>query len=211
MKINVLVFGLLISAVFNLHAQEKRFGILAGFGITEPSWPKAPIENIYKPIVSYSLNAHLDFKSKGIWGLSIEPGIIQKGSVIQNSPSGKRDNERTELLYIHAPLLSNFYLGKKFMISFGPEFGYLISGKRYFMDTKRNITDSYEKFEVCGLFGLNYKVSENIVIGIRYSRGLIYTDERAILDMESNLIIFNEFSQYLHFITRYQFNSKNKG
>jgi len=215
MKTNLLLPGLFFFAGFHLHAQEIRFGILGGMGVTQSFWTHVPehvVENSYNPIPSFSLNVCAGFKNKGIWGLSIEPGIIKKGGVDPNTPNEKEDNNRFELLYIHAPVLSDFYLGKKFMISVGPEFGYLISVKSYFRDFTTNLYEFYEnKFEVCGLLGANYIISENVDIGIRYSRGFIHSIRYVTTDINGQFSgDIKEYSQYLHFIARYKFNSKNK-
>jgi len=212
MKTNILVFGLLIYAGFNLNAQEIRFGFQGGMGVTKSYWTNisggAFLDNPYNPIASFSLNGYMGFRIKGIWGLSIEPGIIQKGGVDLNSPDEKMDNARFELLYIHAPILYDFYVGNKFFVSIGPEPGYLISVKSNFEDFPTDMKDFYDnEFEICGLVGVNYCIAENADIGIRYSRGLIHT----IRYVSTGFTNVKEYNQYLHVIARYKFNPKNKG
>jgi len=216
MKTNFLILGLCFSAGFNLCAQEIRYGFLGGFGITQSFWTNMPEQladqKPYYPFASFSLNTYAGFKGKGNLGISIEPGIIQKGGVDRNSSNDKSDNVRIELLYFHAPILINYYFGQRLSVSMGPELGYRISVNSHFKEMITDLSEFYDnKFELSGLVGVNYAIVENVDIGIRYSRGFTHTIKFETTSINGLLIgDVNEFNQYLHCIARYKFNSKNK-
>jgi len=82
MKNILIIIGLILTSFINSNSQNFEFGIKTGFGIANVHWTniddKESVSNI-SPTFSYSINGIINYKSKGFWGFSIEPGIIKKG------------------------------------------------------------------------------------------------------------------------------------
>ena len=201
-----MLFGLLLFSGMKLCSQNFKFGFIAGMDIAKSYLKDKPdIQNLdYFPMISYNLNGYIGYKSSRLWGLSVEPGFIQKGFVFKNEQYG---NIRSQINYIQLPMLLDIYLTKKICLSAGPEIAYMINAKLKdkVNPGSGNNTDSYDKrFELSGIIGLNYKITEKIGVNFRYNRGLTYTRE---LTQFANLVNSNdipkEYNQYFQLSVRY--------
>lgn len=101
---------------------------------------------------SFNINGYLGYNLNPKFGLSIEPGYIQKG--IYNF----------KLNYIQVPTLFDYYVTDKFFVNIGPEFAYLLNSS--------NIFDN--RFEISGMIGLNYNFYKNFDLGLSYSRAFTH-------------------------------------
>jgi len=194
-KLILIVIGLILVSVPKSNAQNLRFGLLGGFDIvTIHQTPLDPhqIGQPYDPIKSYNINCYISLKSKGIWGISIEPGLIQKGGLNYKS--------RTELKYLQMPIFIDIYILQRLSLSFGPEFAYMLSAKSINPNSIANISGIYDrKFEFSGSIGINYILGKRIGIGLKYNHGLTtilkspqYGDNWEILGWQNN---YNEYFQ----------------
>ena len=104
------------------------------------------------------------------------------------------------------PILMNLYLSKNIYLSVGPEVAYRINAKVKTKNISKDISDFYEKEELSGLMGINYKWKEKVDIGLRYNQGISYvstirlTDELGLPNGETS----REYNQYVQWIVRFQ-------
>jgi hypothetical protein len=200
------IFGLILTSILNINAQDFKFGLVTGFDITDARLSeKLDINgdyNGYDPMISFNVNGYIGYKSAGFWGLSVEPGFIQKGGIQTYSDV----KVRFQLNYIQMPILADIYISDKLFVSVGPELGYMINAKAKSKDYSNDITDIYDKrFELSGLIGVNYSIIKNVDIGIRYSYGLTYTSKMTLTDEQGNdKGEIKEFNQYLQLILRFK-------
>ena len=193
-----------IIAITNLNAQSLDIGLGAGLGISNINITNS--SNIqtknYSPLMSYNFNGYLSYKSKGLWGFSLEPGVIRKGWNIT------KDAEKFEsmigLHYLQLPALSNFYLSDKFYFSFGPEVSYLLRAKSKFKNNNNSGTQDLKrylsKFELCALVAINYKINDNFDVGCRYSHALTEVADGILWgDYDGNAGNFIESNEYNHY------------
>jgi hypothetical protein len=191
--ISIMLWLILVSVPI-LNAQDLRYGLLGGFDVvTIRQTPLAPHQLFtINPITSYNINGFLSFKSKGVWGISIEPGLIQKGGLNYKS--------RVEFKYLQMPIFVDIYILRRLSLSIGPEFAYMISAKSINPNSISNISGIYDrKFEFSGSIGLNYILGKRIGIGLKYNHGLttilkspLYGDNWEILGWQNN---YNEYFQ----------------
>lgn len=199
-------FGLILISGLSLSAQDFKFGILTGFDLAKGRLSDSPDFNDhslkYDPMSSFNANGYIGYKSGGIWGLSIEPGFIQKGGVQDISDV----NVRFQLNYIQMPVLADVYISDKFFVSIGPELGYMINAKAKSSDYSNDITEIYNKrFEISGIAGVNYSIVKKIDIGLRCSYGLTYISKITITDEFGNQSgEIKEYNQYLQLIIRFK-------
>lgn len=200
-----IVIGLVLVTIAKSNAQNVKFGLLGGYDIVniyQTSLPPHAIGPPYDPMMSYNFNFLISMKSKGIWGFSVEPGLIQKGGSL-----GVQNSCRAELNYINMPILADIYVLRKLFFSFGPEFAYMINAKADYPDSIEDISSIYkEKFELSGLIATNYMISNKIAIGLRYNHGLtsirkvpLYGDNWEILG------IGKQYNRYFQFNVRFSF------
>lgn len=203
-----MIFGLIIFSESILHAQNFKFGLLTGFDIANARLTNKPdIEGdlrIYYPMISFNANGYIGFRSARFWGLSVEPGFIQKGGVQLMNKEDKKDDLKFKLNYIQIPILADFYLTNKLFISIGPELAYMLNAKVKSKDNSNDISDIYDNdFEISGLIGINYNIIKKLDIALRYSHGLSYTMKIIWRgDFGDYLGKSKEYNQYFQLLVR---------
>jgi hypothetical protein len=169
-KLISILIGLILVSVPKSNAQNLRFGLFGGYDIvTIHQTPLDPQLNgqPYDPIMSYNINGFISLKSTGIWGISVEPGLIQKGGLLYKS--------KAELKYLQMPLLADIYILQRLYFSIGPEFAYMISAKAINPNSIQDISEIInKKFEFSGSIGINYMIGKKMGIGLKYNHGLTY-------------------------------------
>lgn len=209
-KTNCLFIALLLFCTHELISQNFKFGALAGIGVTNSHITNKPEEIgdalIFYPMISYNFNGYIGYKSARFFGLSLEPGFIQKGGVQTYDKNDKNDNVNIKLFYIQMPLLADFYITDELFVSVGPEFAFLINAKAKSKDQSADINDWYDNtFELSGMVGINYNIFTKFDIGLRYSHGISYSNKLIWTDIEGNVVReSNEYNQYWQFILRFK-------
>jgi hypothetical protein len=200
-----MLLGLLLFSGMKLCAQNFKFGFIAGMDIAKSHLKDKPdIQNLdYYPMISYNLNGYIGYKSSRLWGLTVEPGFIQKGFVFKNEQYG---NIRSQINYIQLPMLLDIYLTKKICLSAGPEIAYMINAKLKLKEHyPGSNTDSYDKrLELSGIIGLNYKITEKFSANFRYNYGLTYIRELTQFENSVNSTEIKEYNQYFQLSIRYK-------
>ena len=196
---------LVIFSGMSLKAQDFKFGLVAGFDVANSRITNKPDSvsdsRAYYSMISFNVNGYIGFKSASFWGLSIEPGFIQKGGIIQYKDNRDKD-VRVQSNYIQLPVLLDLNLTDKLFISIGPEFAYMINTKGKSKDLSVDITDLYDnEFEISGLIGINYNIIKNIDLGLRYNHGLTYIQEFTYTNALGETVgegkVYNQYFQLL--------------
>jgi hypothetical protein len=209
MKIKTILtaFGIILISISSIKAQDFKFGLLAGFDISNTRLTNKP-DNLghfmdVDPMITFNLSGYVIHKTTDFWGLSLEPGFMQKGGI--KNVDG--DKVKFKLNYIHLPSLVDFYLLDKVFVSIGPEFCWMINAKTKSNDHSNYIIDLYDnKFEVSGLVGLNYNIIKQIDVGLRYNHGLTYISKTTWTDEIGNVVgkDSKEYNQYIQLIVRFK-------
>ena len=208
-KAITLVIGLICFLGSEIKAQEYRFGLQAGIGLSNvltkdppPTLGQFSFDTEFK--IAYNVNGYFGYKSKHFWGISLEPGYIQKGYYV---PSLARGFEAYNLNfnYIHLPVLADFYIGSSIVISIGPEFAYLTKAIAKSKNFSNLLTDNYAKYELSGLVGIQFKTSRHIDTGIRYNHGIKRVSHISFTDDNGQpLDEINQYNQYFQVFVRYR-------
>ena len=211
-KLILLLLVLSVFATSLLKAQQITYGIQAGGGISTIVDDIKPdvdinleVDDFYKPMFSYTLNVYVGYKSESFWGVTLEPGFIQKGAKSKALFVGDTYNQ-IGLNCLQLPVLADLYLGKKITVSLGPDFSYLLSTKAKLDDgSQTTIEGIYTKTEVSGIIGVSYALSEKFVVGMRYDHGITpimnieLVDEQGVIT-QSKYKLYNQYGQfYLRF------------
>lgn len=200
-----LILGLLLASGLNANAQNLKFGILAGFDVANSHLTNKPNgydSRFYYPIISFNANGYVGYKNAGFWGISAEPGFIQKGG----RQKGIDDDIRIHLNYLQLPILLDLYMSDKIFISIGPELSYMINAKAKSKHYSNNITEWYEKrVELSAIVGINYQLTDKLDIGFRYNHGLTYTSKIIFTDeFGTELRDIKEYNQYFQLLVRFK-------
>ncbi|MDD3525498.1 MAG: porin family protein [Bacteroidales bacterium] len=205
-KIKKLSMLCLLFIAINIQAQEFNFGLSAGVDAANIRISNSTQLDLTKadPMIAFNLNAFAAYRSAGFWGITAEPGFIQKGANITISSYPKDFESRMQLNYIQLPLLADFHLTDKLFLSVGPEFAYLVSAKARNDDEKVDFYDYYDKkFEVSSMAAINYTVLPRIDIALRYSHGFTTISEMEFTnEMGEPTGEAKEKSQYLQLMVR---------
>jgi len=193
-RIFIIAVLLIIISNMTVSSQNSRLGVIVGFDIANADLINQPIDkDFYYPMIAYNLNAYIGFKKSEFWGLSFEPGFIQKGMLRKNSEY----NTRTNLNYIQLPILMDYYIIDKFYISIGPELSYMINAKAKSEDNSVDMTNLYDRrMELSGLVGVNYQITDNLDMALRYNHGLTYTLIKSWVGFVGYTADSKEYNQY---------------
>jgi len=182
----------------NVHSHGSfRYGALAGLSSTgiRLSGKQGEYFNGYDRAIGFNVNAYLAFKTKGLIGVSIEPGFMMKGATGKSSIG---NGYRSKLNYIQMPVFIDFYLFKeKLFFQLGPEVALLTNAKL----NESNGNGYYDKkFELSAMAGVNFNIIRMLDVGIRYNYGITTTT-----DGEPK-----EFNNYIQLLLRLKFGNKEK-
>lgn len=209
-KPTLLLFLLCCLPFLQLHSQTHQIGFLIGAGVTNPrlsNYSEQTGAFTYSSLLCYSLNASFNFKSKKHFGLTLEPGYIQKGGILRNDPDNKNDDFSHHIRYAQIPILANWYFGKNFFISAGPEFGLLLNAIEKNGSTSHDYTLYYNNhFEISALVGINFSITKFMDIGLRYGHGLTDTSNFTFTDITGVPVgTAKEYNRYSLLFTRFKF------
>jgi hypothetical protein len=204
------IFLLISIPYLMINGQKIKYGLTIGFDVANSHVTnrlKGDDSRVFYPMLAYNINGFIGYKSQSFWGLSIEPGFIQKGGFRKNVISYSsgvmyQGDISYRLNYIQFPILANLFINNKLYFSIGPELSYMLSAKAKFDSFSTDITSSYDnKFELSGTIGVNYSIWKNIDIGIRYNHGLTYVSKIQWTDLYWNYIgeskVYNQYFQFI--------------
>jgi opacity protein-like surface antigen len=175
MKKVLLIVVVTLLGLGNVSAQEVKLGAKLGLNLS-------------------SLRSDMDFDSKigfnlGVFAeinlsdkLIFQPELLYstQGASLEESFDSNSFKVTNSVDYLNIPLILKYGVTDKLFLEFGPQLGFLLSGKSKYEETYGGETESetedIKEFTNSIDFGLNFGVSfdiaENIMIGARYNLGL---------------------------------------
>ena len=107
--------------------------------------------------------------------ISFQPELLysKQGAGIKNSGNS---NSKIVTHNINIPLMGRYEIMEVLNVEFGPQLGFLVSAKGKTeegkTDTKVKITDNFKTFDFGLNFGAGYKVTDELEINARFTKGL---------------------------------------
>ncbi len=214
----IFVFTVLILCSFAImKGQEIKYGVQAGAGVAS-AFKYYPNKNEYTnnpdfgisrslPVLSYNFNLYVSYLINERFGVAVEPGFIQKGFADKFVDTDLTHN-KTYLSYFQLPVLAEFKLENGFTLTFGPEFGYLISAKMKSLDISESMSLMHyyqnNRFDFGFQGGGYYSFSENLDLGVKAGASLTNLEKfyveveggSAFIEVRRNAMYFNVFARY---------------
>jgi len=167
MKFKFLILGVLTFVVQSVYSQNYHLGLRTGF-----STASLDTENDGGPEISnrdaFQIGlVHTYVPRNGPIGFSIETGYLLKGARVADTELDYR------MHFLSMPTLLDIYPTKKFKISVGPSFNYLLDARNHINDsTSVTLSNIYSsRWEVSGVISASYALDYFADIGIRYTQG----------------------------------------
>ena len=107
--------------------------------------------------------------------ISFQPELLysKQGAGIKNSGNS---NTKIVTQNINIPLMGRYEIMAGLNVEFGPQLGFLVSAKEKYElgkeDRKFKATDSFKTFDFGLNFGAGYKVTDELEINARFTKGL---------------------------------------
>jgi len=199
------MIGMLLALGITGYAQHIRYGIEAGFDVANAQLTsKSLVQNsrIYYPLCAFNLNGYIEMKKSERWGVALEPGFIQKGSVTK----GDYTDAQIRMNCIQLPIQAEWYLTDKLFLSAGPELSYMLNAKAYSDGDKNDVSELFDnQLELSGLLGVNYRITSHIDLALRYNHGITCTSNISMTD-ELGVPIgeLKLYNQYFQVMARYR-------
>ena len=199
---------LLFTSIGEISARNFHFGVQAGFDVTNPQLITKPSAisgtRIFYPLIGFNANAYIGFQNSDRWGFSIEPGFIRKGGVEHDVNTDRHIEFQHIFNFIQLPALAEYNITKRFSVSAGPEFAFMLNARLKYDDITSDITSDYERIQISGLVGVNYGITNNLVTGVRYNHDILYSSRITYTNAEGNILgEGREYNQYFQFYLRY--------
>lgn len=216
----LVIAGMMLLLGLNLQAQKINYGVLAGYVYATPHVTQYEDygTKLFYPMHSFNVNGFVEYRLSETWGIAAEPGYIRKGGVFKDKEDiSNSSDHQLRLHYIQLPILANVYFSDRFFISFGPEFAYLINKDASFPSLEEQHSAYYKftpleesAFEISALIGVNYSITKNIDLGLRYNHSITRFSEIGWINPRYGIDLgivserSNAYNQYLQFIVRYR-------
>lgn len=160
-KGNFLLIAIFCISIHSLIAQENSFGIKGGLNMSSIGGDSEG--------VSVKAGAHFGvfLQSRASNSLAIQSGLIysMQGAAIDN-------DSKLNYNYLNVPIILKLYPAEQgFNINFGPQLGFLLSGKIATGDIDLDVKSQLNDVDVALGIGLGYD-ADNIVLDVRYNLGL---------------------------------------
>lgn len=201
-------FFLLICIPSVFSGQTLYYGASAGGVLSHISRQNNKDNFEYAPVVNMQVNGFIRYKTKGIFGISLEPGYVNKGTYIEFTKDNV-NNHRLLLGYINCPFLIDFYW-KKWSVSFGPEYSFLFNETVDYAHFSLP-SYSYNRNELSGRVSLLYRLNDNLGLMLAGNRGLTSISTIYYTNEVGEVIgTGKEFNQFMQLSISYQFGKSLK-
>ena len=193
------------------NAQDIKFGAKVGLNISNFSGDVTDS----KSLIGAQLGGFAEISISDKFAIQPELLFSMQGAKSEYSESiigdSYREESKLKLNYLNIPILAKYYVGDKFAVLAGPQFGILMSAKENYdiTETIAGTTDSYsgsadakdfyKTLAVSFNIGAAFSITENIFVDARYNLGLSsiakdFTDEfgdSTSADIKNNVIQFS--------------------
>ncbi|MDQ3015191.1 MAG: PorT family protein [Bacteroidota bacterium] len=169
------ILSILLCTMFQLHAQETKFGFRVGGNITNAQYKQGNIDHNIKSKFGLDLAVVADFPLGDVVSIGPELHWLQKGYKLEDFNGPLFDDAVSTLNYIELPILIKLNFGEeaKFFVMGGPSFGYLLSEKTVDQDGDEIVIDldDYNRLDLGAHLGAGLGLGP-LVIDIRYLLGV---------------------------------------
>jgi len=231
LKITIVLIATFLLCV-STKAQELKYSVMVGLNLVNMSLSNASSNGFHYdayPDITGSVNAIIGFKSDDWWEISLEPGYIKKGGVLDltysdgyNKISSQNSRDYSNIVL---PILLNIDLNRKFYLSAGIGLDYTISSSKnnefravplnyipagstdnqygiYTLPNDDILPNLNNKMSCSAILGVSYKLNDTYDVCLRYGLGLT---KLATVNLISN-INNSTYSNYLQLALKYNIN-----
>ena len=136
-----------------------------------------------------------------VGGYANRPNQLSTRALYSKQGAGIKttDNSNTKIVMhnINIPLMGRYEIMEGLNVEFGPQLGFLVSAKGKSeegkTDTKVKITDNFKTFDFGLNFGAGYKVTDELEINARFTKGLSNINNVFPEGMNNNYKITNTY------------------
>jgi hypothetical protein len=172
---------LTVVMVFTLgfvNAQEKAdmaFGVKGGLNISTIT--NADVDGVNsKSLVGFHVGFFGEFMISNKF--AIQPEVLYSAQGTELEFEGISGDLKLD--YITIPVMAKYYVADAFSLELGPQIGFLVSAKAKSGGESEDVKDELKSTDVSLNFGLGYDITQNFMIGARYSLGLTRLQDELI-------------------------------
>lgn len=172
---------LTVVMVFTLgfvNAQEKAdmaFGVKGGLNISTIT--NADVDGVNsKSLVGFHVGFFGEFMISNKF--AIQPEVLYSAQGTELEFEGISGDLKLD--YITIPVMAKYYVADAFSLELGPQIGFLVSAKAKSDGESEDVKDELKSTDVSLNFGLGYDITQNFMIGARYSLGLTRLQDELI-------------------------------
>jgi hypothetical protein len=161
-----------------VNAQEKAdmaFGVKGGLNISTIT--NADVDGVNtKSLVGFHVGFFGEFMISNKF--AIQPEVLYSAQGTELEFEGISGDLKLD--YITIPVMAKYYVADAFSLELGPQIGFLVSAKAKSDGESEDVKDELKSTDVSLNFGLGYDITQNFMIGARYSLGLTRLQDELI-------------------------------
>lgn len=189
-KIILMTVAFLLFSFAN--AQNKKdmsFGVKGGLNIS--SITNTDVEGLNSSsLVGFHIGAFGEFMI--LEKLFIQPELLYSTQGVKLDYEGDKGDFKTN--YFYFPIMAKYYLTDVFSLELGPQIGFLLTADIESGGVSIDVKDMMKSTDFGLNFGAGYDVTENLMLGLRYSLGLTQIQKDLELDEEESKHSVFQFS-----------------
>ena len=161
-----------------VNAQEKAdmaFGVKGGLNISTIT--NADVDGVNsKSLIGFHAGFFGEFMISNKF--AIQPEVLYSAQGTELEFEGISGDLKLD--YITIPVMAKYYVADAFSLELGPQIGFLVSAKAKSGGESEDVKDELKSTDVSLNFGLGYDITQNFMIGARYSLGLTRLQDELI-------------------------------
>ena len=161
--------ALFMSVATMAGAQDFQFGIKGGLSA---SWLQGTVVTGYETVVP-----HNNFYAGAFASCDVYDDLFLQAELLY---AGRGHSDKSEILpsysrnlgYLMLPVFAGYRFSDAVSLMVGPEFGYLLFSKTKVGDHKTDSTKECKPFNICVAMQLNYMITDNFGVDVKFDWGL---------------------------------------
>ncbi len=161
--------ALLMSIATVAVAQDFQFGVKGGLSA---SWLQGTVVTGYEKVVP-----HNNFYAGAFASCDVYDDLFIQAELLY---AGRGHSDRSEILpdysrnlgYLMVPVFAGYRFGDDLSLMVGPEFGYLLFSKTKVDKRTVDTIEDCKRFNVCIAMQLNYMITDNFGVDVKFDWGL---------------------------------------
>ena len=167
---NIIVYIIISILSIGTLSAQYHYGIKGGLNYTNNvvNQQSTINDSKYKAGIHFGIFASADVTQK----VNLQTELLYSSKGYKYTETVDVAGGNLNLNYLTLPILVGYRISETFLVNIGPEMGYLVSAYSKFDSEKIDVSRTWDnKFDIGIAAGLEFNISEKVLLGVRYTHG----------------------------------------